>query len=226
MLLPYQGIFLWALLLSFIISLVYRLFTKPHEMRQIKADMKLYREKSKEAQKNKDPKKANEHMSEMMKLSQKQMRHTMKPMFITLGIILVLLGYVNSTYNGVAVETTSSGQAASVGHFAYDGFNHSVSIEKIINEKTGENYFKVIIDANDNGNFADDAVHARGDVVKFGNVNWGISPENLNRTDMQTAVIMPFTVPIFGWTYLTWLMWYILISLPATWLFRKALGVE
>jgi uncharacterized membrane protein (DUF106 family) len=219
--LPYQEIFLWALALSFLISLVYRIFTKPHEMRQIKQDMKLYREKSKEAQKNKDLKKANDHMSEMMKLSQKQMRHTMKPMFITLGIVLILLGYVNTTYSGVKVETSSADGKTGFGHFSYGGFNHSVMVEK-----AGENDFKVIIDANDNGIFTDDKAYSRADVANVGGVNWGIDPQSLNVTEMQTAVRMPFAVPVFGWTYLTWLMWYILISLPTTWIFRKALGVE
>jgi uncharacterized membrane protein (DUF106 family) len=220
MFLPYQEVFLWSLALSLTISVVYRVLTKPHEMRQIKADMKLYREKSKEAQKNKDLKKANEHMSEMMKLSQKQMRQTMKPMFVTLGIVLILLGYVNATYNGVAVATSPAGPNSASGRFAYGGFNHTVLVEQ-----TGD-AFKVIIDANDNGIFTDDASYSKGDIATFSGVKWAIVPENLNKTDMQLAVTMPFTVPIFGWTYLTWLMWYILISIPSTWVFRKALGVE
>lgn len=219
--LPYQDIFLWALALSFILSLVYRLFTKPHEMRQIKEDMKLYREKSKEAQKNKDLKKANEHMNEMMKLSQKQMRHTMKPMFITLGIVLLLLGYVNTAYSGVAVETTPVDQKTSIGHFSYDGFNHSIKVEK-----ANENDIKVIIDSNDDNDFSDDTIYSKGDIAKVDNINWVVSPENVNRTSMQIAIKTPFKVPVFGWTYLTWILWYILISLPATWIFRKALGVE
>ncbi len=219
MILPYQFIFLWAVLLSLIISAIYRIFTKPSEIRQLKADMKLWREKSKEAQKNKDLKKANEYMGEMMKLSQKQMRHTMKPMIITLGLVVILLGFVNSSYSGVTVETAPAGDAA-IGSFAFDGLNYSLRAEKAGGE------IKVTIDANRNGDLSDEVVHSNGDLVELGGADWAVSPESLNKTVMATAVRLPFTFPILGWTYLNWILWYVLVSLPTTWIFRKALGVE
>jgi len=220
MFLPYQEIFVWALFLSFISALVYRVFTKPGEMRQIKKDMKFYREKSKEAQQQKDLKKANEYVSEMMKLNQKQMRRTMKPMFITLGVFLVLISFITQAY-GVVVETKAADDKTATGQFSSAGFSHALMVEK-----TNESAMKAVIDANDNGDFSDDAVYAAGDVVQIGKTSWTVSPQDLNRTKIDVAVKLPFTMPLFGWHELSWLIWYILVSLPSTFIFRKALGVE
>jgi len=217
---PYQDIFLWSLLLSFLISLIYRVFTKPAEIRQLKKDMKFYREKANEARKQKDLKKANEYMNETMKLSQKQMRHTMKPMFITLGLVFIILGFVNQNYSGVVVETTAVDESTAFGHFAYADFNHSLKAERV------DSAIKITLDANDNGDFSDDTSHPQGELFSVGNADWVAEPLSMNQTRMDIAVRMPFNVPFFGMNYLGWLFWYILISLPATWIFRKALGVE
>lgn len=221
MFLPYQEIFIWALIISFIISVIYRVFTKPGEIRQLKKDMKFYRKKSKEAQKNKDTKKANEYMSEMMKLSQKQMKHNMKPMFITMGIVLVLLGFINNTYSGVVVETTRIDEVTSLGYFSYAGFNHS-----LISEKLNETDIRVVIDTNDNNDFSDEKGYLRDEIAYIENTQWSVSPQDMNRTTMNIIMKLPFTIPILNWEYLNWLGWYILVTLPFTWIFRKFLGVE
>jgi uncharacterized membrane protein (DUF106 family) len=221
MFLPYQEIFLWSLGLALVLSGLYRIFTKPEEMRQIKKDMAFYREKSKEAQKNKDIKKANEYMSDMMKLSQKQMRINMKPMIIGLGIVLILLGFISQAYGGVSVQTTQLDEKTAAGYFAYGSFNGSLKAEKI-----SDSEIKVTLDTNGNGNLADEKVLSKGDQVKIGGVNWAVDPQSLNLTKMDTAIALPFTMPFAGWTYLNWIAWYILLSFVGTLLFRKLLGVE
>jgi uncharacterized membrane protein (DUF106 family) len=220
MFLPHIEIFLWALLISFIISLIYRIFTKPEEIRQLKKDMTFYRGKLKEAQKNKDTKKMNDYSSEMMKLSQKQMKHNMKPMFITMGVVIILLGFIHNAYSVVAVETPQTG-GEGMGYFSYAGFNHSLRSEKL-----NETDIRVSIDTNDNLDFSDDGGYLMGEVAYIGNVYWSVSPEDMNLTTMGILVKLPFTVPLLGWGYFNWLLWYVLATLPATWIFRKFLGVE
>ena len=63
MTLPHVDIFVWAMVLSFIITLSYRFLTKPEEMRKIKEEMKFYKEKSNEARKNKNMKKSEEYLA-------------------------------------------------------------------------------------------------------------------------------------------------------------------
>jgi uncharacterized membrane protein (DUF106 family) len=221
MLLPYQEIFIWALLISFLLSVIYRIFTKPKEIRKLKEDMKFYREKSNEARKSKDMKKMEEYSSEMLKLSQKQMKHNMKPMFISMGLILIILGFVSTTYNGVTVQTNPIDERTSMGYFSYGDFNHSLRSEKI-----NETHIKVFIDTNDNGDFSDETGYLKDQTVLLNNIRWSVSPQDMNQTSMLIIIDLPFTIPLFGWSHLNWLWWYILITLPATWIFRKMLGVE
>ena len=47
----------------------------------------------------------------------------------------------------------------------------------------------------------------------------------LHSTFSEVVVNLPFPLPFFG-AELTWFWWYVIITLPATFIFRKALGVE
>jgi uncharacterized membrane protein (DUF106 family) len=208
--LPHQDIIIWAVFLSFVITAIYRIFTKPEEMRKLKEEMKFYREKANEAQKKKDTNKSQEYLSEMMKVSQKQFRKNMKPMMISMIVVILLLGFINQTYSGFVVETNEGG----IGYFSFMEFNHSLRIE---NEK-------VTIDNNDNGDFSDDESYSEGGVANIGDIHWHVFPEEKKAT-MYLLVRMPFPLPLFGY-HLNWLGWYILCTLPATWILRKLLGVE
>lgn len=209
--LPHQDIFIWAMVLSFIITVVYRIFTKPEEIRKIKEEMKFYKEKANEAQKRKDVKKSQEYLSEMMKASQKQFKSNMKPMMVSMIVVIFLLGFIHQNYSGIVIETNEDG----IGYFSFMDFNHSVRIEN-------EN---VRIDVNDNGDFSDEESYSEGGVALIGNTNWQVFPEKENKASMYLLIGMPFPLPFFGY-YLNWLGWYILCTLPATWIFRKFLGVE
>jgi len=218
--LPYQEIFLISLGFFVFSSFLYRILTKPAEMRQIKKDMKFYREKSKEAQKQKDMKKANEHMSEMMKLSQKQMRNTMKPMFVTMGVALLLIGYILQSYGGIFIEMKPAGENISTGQFSYAAFSYPARAEKINDQ------IKITLDINGNGDFSDDTAYSKDDLLQTGSLRWSVEPLDMNKTQMNLAVAIPFTLPVFGWTYMSLIMWYILVSFPVMWISRKMLGVE
>jgi uncharacterized membrane protein (DUF106 family) len=220
MFLPYQEVLVWALVISFILSVVYRIFTDPKKMRQIKEDMKFYRDKSNKARKSKDTKKMGEYSSEMLKLSQKQMKSTMKPMFVSMAIILLILGYVNSAYSGVLVELEGD-DTSGTGTFAYRDYEYPLMAERY------GDVIEVKVDTDNNGNFGDETPYVAGDLVYLEDTHWAVSPgEDLKTVKMDLAVKLPFTMPILGWTYLNWLFWYVLCTLPATFLFRKALGVE
>lgn len=208
--LPYQDIFIWAVFLSLLITVIYRVFTKPEEIRKLKEEMKFYRERANEAQKKKDTKKAQEYLNEMMKASQKQFRMNMKPMFISMIIVLFLLGFINQNYSGVVVETNADG----IGYFSFHGFNHTLKMED----------GKVTIDTNDNGDFSDEESYSKGDVSRIDGIYWNVIPEE-ERVHMYLLVRTPFPLPFVGY-YLNWLFWYVLCTLPATWILRKLLGVE
>ncbi|MCD6591221.1 MAG: DUF106 domain-containing protein [Candidatus Aenigmarchaeota archaeon] len=101
---PYQDVFLWALVISFVLQASYRFLGDQKAIRQLKEDMKFYKDKAKEAQKAGDVKKSQEYLNEMMKLSQKQFSLNMKPMMISLVLVMIILGFVSQTYAETVVR--------------------------------------------------------------------------------------------------------------------------
>jgi uncharacterized membrane protein (DUF106 family) len=138
--LPFEELLIYSTILSFFIAVVYRLLTKPEKMREIKKEMAFYREKANSAQKSGNKDEANKYSSEMLKMSQKQLKSTMKPMLASMVIFFIALGWFNTVF-----ETLS--------------------------------------------------------------------------------VTLPVAIPFIG-TSLNWFWWYIIITIPATLIFRKLLGVE
>jgi len=223
---PFLLITLVSLGLALAITIIYRVLTNPDDVRKIKSDMKFYREKSTEAQKAGDREKSSRYASEMMKLSQKQMKFTMKPMFATMILFLFLLGWLNTTFGGVTADF--SGEENPV--FAYAGQEHELMYEP------GEKGFTAGVDLDNDGVFSDDEKFSQGDVFRHEGVFWRPAPVTegffLFATEKENAVHFemlvaksPVTIPFIG-DYLSWLWWYIIISVPASIVFRKLLGVE
>lgn len=135
------GVFIIAVLVSFLLTLPYKFLVDQKKMREHKEKVKDIQKRIKEAQKS-DQKKANELMTEMLGLSNKQMMSNFKPMIPGMILVILFLPWVATTFTG------------------------------------------------------------HGPVA-----------------------VLPFTLPFFGNDF-GWLMWYMLASLPATYMFRKMLGVQ
>lgn len=101
---PFQEILLWSLVLSFVLALLYRVLTKPEEIRQLKEDLKDHRVKMKETQKGGDKEEINKALSEMMKMNQKQLKSNMKPMLASLILFLVVLNWMGAAFVDVVIS--------------------------------------------------------------------------------------------------------------------------
>ena len=147
--LPIQEVLLWSLLLSLILAILYRVLTKPAEIRRLKDELKEHRVRMKEVQKSGDKAATDKALSEMMALNQKQLKGNMKPMLASMIIFFVAVGFLRDAYSNFLIQ-------------------------------------------------------------------------------------LPFTLPLFSYSWpfiilrdtIGWFWWYILITIPATFAFRKLLGVE
>ncbi|HJW97013.1 MAG TPA: EMC3/TMCO1 family protein [archaeon] len=101
----YQEILIWGVLLSVASTLISRFLANQHEIKKAKKDMEFYRKKSSEAQKSGDLKKANEHMGEMMKASQRQLRLNFKAMMFSFLVFIIALGWFGSAYAEATVSS-------------------------------------------------------------------------------------------------------------------------
>ena len=223
---PFLTITLISVGLSVTISVIYRVLTKPDEIRKMKDDMKFHKEKMNQAKKDGNKEKMNEYAGEMMKASQKQFRTSMKPMMATMLIFFLLLGWLNTNFGGVSADFSENPDAK----FAYADIEHGLYYES-----TGDS-FRTGVDFNDDGTFSEGEMFDEGEIFAFNGAMWKAGPmmegfymfatpkENSVHFEMYIAE-MPFSLPFIG-SHLSWFWWYIFISLPVTFIFRKLLGVE
>ncbi len=96
--LEFEIVFIASITLSFIIVVLTRLLTNPEDIRKIKKEMQFYREKVSEAQKAGDKAKVAEFTGDMMKASQKQLKHSIKPMFISIIVFMIAMWWLGGQF--------------------------------------------------------------------------------------------------------------------------------
>lgn len=89
--------------ITFAITLIYRFLVNQSEVRELKAKLKENQNKIKELQKT-NPQEANKLLAETMNLSSSQFRMSMKPMFLTLIIVVVVLPWMGGIFSGIAIK--------------------------------------------------------------------------------------------------------------------------
>lgn len=231
--------------LSLLLAIIYRVFTKPEEMRRLKGEMKEIRAKMKEAQKAGNQQETNRLLTESMKLNQQQFKGNMKPLMASLLIFILALNIMGGlygphvpvavTYQDVPGLGTVPAGTLTIGDVAYD-----VVI-------TDDNH-SVIVDLNRDGTFDEDSFGREAVIFQEGENYWKfLGPDQgafpfvpaQQNTFLFTPDILelPFTLPLPAWdfvgfpffkmsTHIGWFWFYLLITIPTTFLFRKLLGVE
>ncbi len=97
-LLPFQELLLFSAGLSVLMALLTKFLTNQKELRNLRHSMKDMRDKLSRAQKAGNTKEMSRLNSEMLRMSQKQFRENMKPMFISLFIFIFALGWFGTRY--------------------------------------------------------------------------------------------------------------------------------
>lgn len=199
------GVFLIAIGVSFLISLIYYFFLDREEMQKVKSKMKDLKEKSKKAREEGNQEKATEHTKEMMKHSSKQMKMQLKPMAVTFVLIIPLFYFVFPTLYSMEADLNETDQ------ISFAGVSRDISIEN------GED-LRIFIDGTEYG---------RDDVIEVNGYNFKLDrydeDENTIRFS-QITISLPFSIPLIGDT-LGWLGWYIINALIFGQIFRKSMGV-
>ena len=212
-------ILIYTLALSLIVSLMYKFLINQEEMKKIKEEMNYFKEKADEAKRNGDTAKMSQHTSDMLKVSSRQFKQTMKPMFASMFVFILVLGVIGSIFSGISVDLETNPDAT----FSYGDAEHRVYYEKIENAE-GTN-MKTGVDFNNDGEFSDDEIFNQYEVFSYEDMLWSPrSPkENVVHFDMLVAET-PFPIPFIG-RFISWFWWYIIIAIPATMTFRKLMGV-
>lgn len=96
---PLVGILIISIILTLLVTLVYKFMTDQIAIKGLKDEMKSMRQEMKD---NKhDQKKMMEIQKRSMEKSLQQMKHTLKPMLITMLPLLIIFSWLRNTYNPI-----------------------------------------------------------------------------------------------------------------------------
>ncbi len=102
---PIIAIFLIGAGISIFMSLINKKFLGTGAAKEVKDMMNEIRARMLEAQKSGDINKVNKYVKELMKINSKYMKFMMKPMIISIVLVMLVLPFVRSEYTGLTVAT-------------------------------------------------------------------------------------------------------------------------
>jgi len=102
---PILMIFLVGASISIIMSLVNKKVLSTERAKEVKKMMQEIREKMLEAQKAGDTKKMNDHLKGLMKMNSEYMKFMIKPMIVSVFLVLLIIPFLRNTYTGLVIAT-------------------------------------------------------------------------------------------------------------------------
>lgn len=100
---PVIEILLWCIGLSSLMIIITKILTDQKEIKMIKNEMQFFKEKMNNAKKSGDAAKAEQFMGDMLKSSNKQLKHTMKPLFVSMLVFITAFQFLGAQYADVIV---------------------------------------------------------------------------------------------------------------------------
>src|SRR3989338_2363819 len=199
---PSIAVVIFSVFIGIIINFFYKVLVNQNEVRQVKARVKEVQKQSSDARKAGDTKRSSELMSEAMKENSKMMRFTMKPMVVSMVIVIIFLPLLSELY----VDSSTAVPVNGVGILTADGKTYAL-------ERTGEQ-LKI-----------NDVVCDMPCVQNLGDYNWKIAAEGDNIKFSRIIVTLPVPIPYFGDNF-GWLGWYIISSIPIMIIIRKLMKID
>jgi len=211
---PYLSLFFFSACLAGLFSIIYWILLDIEKADEIKEKMSSHQEKMKEAQKEDDSEKARKHMSKSMKLNQKFMMLNFKPMIGTMIFVAFMFPWLGHTYApNVAMEPQNNVSEPELftGQLHYAG------------RETDVYYYNNTVEIDNQTAEVGQSLKALG--VKWDVTGLGESESQRNVRLNAHFANLPFSLPLAG-DKMHWLMFYILVTMPLTYGFRKALGIQ
>lgn len=98
---PLLGVIIISFIITAFITFIYKFMTDQEMMKSLREELKKFQKEMKELRNN--PQKMMETQKKAMDVNMKYMMHSFKPMFITLIPIIIIFGWLRSTYDSETV---------------------------------------------------------------------------------------------------------------------------
>ena len=192
---PVISVLIFSVVMTFIVNIFYRVMINQNEAKASKDRISEISRQMKEEQKKGNS--TNELFKEMMKENSRTMHMTLKPMMISLIIVIILLPAVSSFYGDKLAD--SKGTVSINGrdyHVQADGSKISIENQEC-------------------------SAPCR---LNISGMAQEISIENSKVKIAPIVASLPFSIPVAG-DNLGWLGWYFIVSIPAMILIRKLMKI-
>jgi|SRR3989344_92317 len=197
---PALSVVIFSIIILFVINIFYKILINQNDAKMIKQRVKDYNREMKEAQKNKETDRQKKIMHDMMQENSKLMKLTMKPMIVSLIIVVIFLPSMSAFYGDSAVALQDNrGNVKLFGAdytVARDGSAikiNDLSCNAPCTQKIGDYNYKISIE---------------GDTVKLA----------------QIVATLPVALPFIGGTF-GWLGWYVICSIPLVMSMRRFMKI-
>ena len=197
---PAFSVFIFSIIILFVINIFYKILVNQQHAKEVKQRTRDISKEMKEAQKAGDKDKSKKLMGELMSQNSKMMRMTMKPMIVSLIIVVILLPSL-ATFYGDKIVSLTDGK----GNVNLNGIDYAV--EKTDGTiRVGETSCQMPCTS------------------KIAADTYKIVPEGNNVKLGQVVVVMPVAFPFVGGSF-GWLGWYIICSIPLVIIMRKFMKI-
>ncbi|AOV94347.1 hypothetical protein AQV86_00280 [Nanohaloarchaea archaeon SG9] len=213
---PYVSLGFFSVALAGIFSLIYWWLLDKERADEIKDKLEHHQDKMKEARQNDKSDKASNHMQKTLKLNQKFMMLNFKPMIATMVFVALIFPWLGATY-APTIEMQNADNQTFTGNISYAGQTEQI---QVINNT------EPVIKFNGENASLHESFHSHGMTWEVMNFNQASNQEADGKLKINAVFVpLPVNIPFIG-TALNWLGFYILLMMPLSYTFRKALGVQ
>ncbi|MFA4819571.1 MAG: EMC3/TMCO1 family protein [Candidatus Aenigmatarchaeota archaeon] len=197
---PALAVLIFSIIILIVINIFYKILINQNEAKQIKQKTKDISKEMKDAQKAGDTGRSKRLMSDLLTENNRMMKMTMKPMIVSLIVVMLLLPSLATFYSDkmVVIKDGAGSVVLDENTYAVQKIDNTVSI--------GDTSCQIPCQ------------------TEIGKYNYKISLENSNVKVAQIVATLPFVLPFLGSTF-GWLGWYIICSVPLVIIIRKVMKI-
>jgi uncharacterized membrane protein (DUF106 family) len=200
---PVVAVTAYSIIVLVLINIFYRILVKQAAAKELKAQTKEISRQMREKQKEGKTEEATKLMGEMMQQNTRLMRMTMKPMIVSLIIVIILLPFLSGAYPDVGVAINNGS-----GNFTLNGNSYDVTKSNKMIAITGPS-----------------TINCQAPCVEtLEGGRYEIQEDGQNVKLARIVAMLPVALPFVGDT-LGWLGWYIIVSIPLVILLRKIMKI-
>ena len=195
---PSLSVVIFSVIILIVINIFYKVLVNQDNAKQIKQRTKDINKEMKDAQKAGEKEKQKKLMSDLLTENNKMMKMTIKPMIISLIIVVILLPSLAMFYGDKKIDANQN-------NVTLDGSNYQL-------EKTSNNVSV--------GN----VTCSLPCKTPIGRYTYKITPEGNGIKIALIVATLPVSLPFLGDTF-GWLGWYIICSIPLVIIIKKSMKI-